>query len=334
MTLLYESETPNPKELYVRDPAAEVVTWQGRETLRLSGQGASLVLLPDLSLSQGRVEVDIGSEGAAYPGVVFRAFDTYNYELVYAQLHTSGKWDALQYDPVFHGSNTWQLYHGPGAQQVAQVPTPAWFRLRVEFQDQQALIQVGEQPPLFVSQLAHAHRTGLVGLWTYKPAHFSQLRVWDDLPDWSSMPFPDPPEKPAPGTVTEWFLEGFGKVTCEPSGILNLNRYLPITVEQVRLVRQIEMPESGNLTFSIGLSDELSLQIDDRIIFTGENIFHSSPNWANRGYVSMDKQVSRPLSQGLHTITATLKAKEFFGFGMALRIEGDKYRLLSAHLCG
>ena len=34
MTLLYESETPNPKEFYVRDSAAEVVTWQGREALR------------------------------------------------------------------------------------------------------------------------------------------------------------------------------------------------------------------------------------------------------------------------------------------------------------
>jgi hypothetical protein len=334
MTLVYESETPNPKEFYVRDPAPEVVTWQGREALRLSGQGASLAIIPDLSLPQGRIEVDIGSEGAAYPGIAFRVFDTHNYELAYAQPHTSGKWDALQYDPVFHGSNTWQLYHGPGAQQVAQVPPLTWFRLRVEFQDQQAVIQVGEQQPLFVSQLAHGYQTGLVGLWTYMPAHFSKLCIWDDLPGLSSISFPASPEKPSPGTLTEWFLEGFGKVTCEPSGILNLNRYLPITAEQVRLVRWIEMLESGSLTFSIGFSDDLLLQIDDQVIFTGQNIYQSSPNWADRGYVSMGQQVSHPLSQGPHSITATLKAKEFFGFGMALGIEGGDYRLLPAHLCG
>jgi hypothetical protein len=334
MTLLYESETPSPKEFYVRDPAAEVVTWQGREALRLSGQGASLAILPDLSLPQGRIEVDIGSEGAAYPGIVFRVFDTHNYELAYAQPHTSGKWDALQYDPVFHGSNTWQLYHGPGAQQVAQVPPLTWFRLRIEFRDQQAMIQVGEQQPLLVSRLAHGYQTGLVGLWTYRPAHFSKLRIWDDLPSSSSTSFPAPTGEPSPGLVTEWFLEGFGKVTCEPSGILNLNRYLPITVEQVRLVRWIEMLESGSLTFSIGFSDELSLQIDDQVIFTGQNIYQSTPLWSDRGYVSMDKQVSHPLSRGQHSITATLKAKEFFGFGMALRIEGSEYRLLPAHLCG
>jgi hypothetical protein len=334
MTLLYESETPSPKEFYVRDPAAEVVTWQGREALRLSGRGASLAIIPDLFLPQGKIEVDIGSEGAAYPGIAFRVFDTHNYELAYTQPHTSGKWDALQYDPVFHGSNTWQLYHGPGAQQVAQVPPLTWFRLRIEFRDQQAMIQVGEQQPLLVSQLAHGYQTGLVGLWTYMPAHFSKLRIWDDSPILSSISFPAPPEEPSPRMVTEWFLEGFGKVTCEPSGILNLNRYLPITVEQVRLVRWIEMLESGSLTFSIGFSDELSLQIDDQVAFTGQNIYQSTPHWSDRGYVSMDKQVNYPLSQGRHSITATLKAKEFFGFGMALRIGGGEYRLLPAHLYG
>jgi hypothetical protein len=334
MTLMYESETPDPQEFYLRDPAAAVVTWQGREALRLSGQGASLALIPDLSLSQGRIEVDIGAEGTAYPGIVFRALDTHNYELAYAQPHASGKWDALQYDPVFHGSNTWQLYHGPGAQQVAQVPTLAWFRLRVEFQDQHAMIQVGGQEPLFVSQLAHGYPAGLVGLWTYLPACFSKLRIWDDVQDLPSASFSSLPDKPSAGTLTEWFLEGFGQVGSEPSGILNLNRYLSLSVEQVRLVRQIDMLESGSLTFSFGFSDELALQLDDEIIFSGQNLFHSSPHWSERGYVSVNEQVSRLLSQGRHSLTAVLKAKEFFGFGMALRIEGGGYRLLPAHLCG
>ena len=136
MSLLYEREALKPTDFYLRDPAPEIITWQGREGLRLSGQGACLALLPELSLAQGRIEVDIGAEGPAYAGIVFRAFDTHNYELAYAQPHTSGKWDALQYDPVFHGSNTWQLYHGPGAQQVAQVPTGRWFRLSAEFRGQ------------------------------------------------------------------------------------------------------------------------------------------------------------------------------------------------------
>jgi hypothetical protein len=122
MGLIFECVLPDPKEFYLRDSSAVMVNWQGRKALRLSGEGPSLLLHPDLSLPQGRIEVDAGAEGTAFPGIAFRAADTQNYELAYAQPHTSGKWDALQYDPVFHGSNTWQLHFGDGAYKSAQVP--------------------------------------------------------------------------------------------------------------------------------------------------------------------------------------------------------------------
>lgn len=333
MTLLYQRETPNPDEFYLRDPAPEIVTWQGREALLLSGQGASLAIVPDLSLHKGRIEVDIGSEGAAYAGIVFRLSDTLNYELAYAQPHTSGKWDAIQYDPVFHGSNTWQLYHGPGVQQAAQVPPQTWFRLWIEFRERQALVGVGDQSPLLINKLAHGYQTGLVGLWTYLPAYFSNLRIWDDAPDWSAYTFPTPTDEIALGMITEWFLEGFGRVACEPGGVLNLNRYLPNTVDQARLVQWIEMEENGSLDFNFGFSDELTLEVDGQVIFTGENLWHDTPDWSERGYVSMDHQVSHPLSQGRHCLTATLKTREPFGFGMALAIGGGQYSLLHIDLC-
>jgi hypothetical protein len=309
-----------------------VITWQGREGLRLSGQGACLALLPELSLAQGRIEVDIGTDGPAFAGIVFRAFDTHNYELAYAQPHTSGRWDALQYDPVFHGSNTWQLYHGPGAQQVAQVPTGAWFRLSAEFRGKQAIVRLGEQPPLFIHRLAHGYPSGMAGLWTYLPAIFANLRIWDDLPDFVRYSFPTPPEPPASGTLMEWFLDGFGEVTCEPSGILNLNRYLPGGGEQVYLRRWIEMEEDGNLSFSFGFSDELSLRVDEQEVFNGSNLFHNSPHWSERGYVSMDSRVTQTLTKGQHRLTAALQSKEGFGFGVALAIEGNGYSLVPAGL--
>ncbi len=279
MSLVYEREVLNPGELHIRDDAPGMVSWQGRSALRLSGAGASLALLPELLLSQGRIEVDIGTEGMAYPGIVFRVRDTFNYELAYAQPHTSGLWDALQYDPVFHGSNTWQLYHGMGAQQTALVPKGEWFTLRIEFKGQQALIQVGDQNALLVPRLAHGHQAGRVGLWTYLPAHFSNLRIWDDTPDWTAISFPDLDESAMPGMVTEWFLEGYGTVACEPGGILNLNRYLPVSVTEVRLMRQVEVLEDGNFSFHTGFSDELTLQVDEQVIFSGVNLFNSSPKW-------------------------------------------------------
>jgi len=333
MSIIYESEVPDLNKLFVRDPKPQICDWQGRKALQLSGQGASLLVVPNLYLSQGWIEVDIGSDGAAFPGIVFRVLDSLNYELAYAQPHTSGKWDALQYDPVFHGSNTWQLYHGSGAQQSADVPPKTWFRLRVEFQDQRALVRVGEQEPLIVNRLAHTHQSGLVGLWTYLPAYFSNLRISDNSPEFLSSSKQESIEDSVPGTVTEWFLDGFGVVDTEANGILNLNRYLSISEKEVKLLREVDIHKDGRFIFNVGFSDQLTLQIDNEDIFNGENLYHDSPKWEERGYVSPDLQISHHLSKGIHRLTAILKAKEYFGFGIALNIEGGEYRYLPAQLC-
>src|SRR5512139_4030219 len=137
------------RDLFLCHGEAAVVEWQGRRALKLNG----LVIFPDLTLTEGHVEVQIGADGAAYPGIAYRVADRSNYELAYAQPHTSGLWDAIQYDPVFHNCNTWQLYYGPAYQQVAEVPTGGWFKFSLDFKDQRAIIRVGDQAPLVVNQL-------------------------------------------------------------------------------------------------------------------------------------------------------------------------------------
>jgi hypothetical protein len=111
-SLLYQNNLGDPKGLVLRDPSAEVTDWQGRKALTLNG----LAVIPDLSLPAGHIEVRIGADGATYAGIAFRLLDVWNYELAYAQPHTSGGWDAIQYDSVFHGSATWQLLPGPAFQ--------------------------------------------------------------------------------------------------------------------------------------------------------------------------------------------------------------------------
>lgn len=331
MPLIYESDVPELRNCYIQDPAPAIVDWRGRKALRLSGQGASLVILTPLHLAQGRIEVDIGAEGAAYAGVAFHIADTCNYELAYAQPHTSGQWDALQYDPIFHGSNTWQLVYGPNAQAPATVPPQTWFRLSVEFSERQARIRVGEQAPLVVPRLEHVHGSGGVGLWTYLPAHFAALQVWDDAPlDLSGIS--GAPEAAPAGYVTEWFLEGFGVVACEPSGILNVNRYLPSTVREVRLVRWLEAQSELDLDMYVGYSDELTLEVDEQAVFSGKHVFHSSPRWEERGYVEARERVQVALAPGLHRLTATLRMTEPFGFGMVLDLGEGSKALLPAGL--
>ncbi|CAG0930389.1 hypothetical protein TFLX_01707 [Thermoflexales bacterium] len=326
MAVIYQNDLSEMRDLFLGHGEAEAVVWQGRRALKLNG----LVILPDLVLTEGHVEVQIGADGAAYPGIAYRVADKSNYELAYAQPHTSGLWDALQYDPVFHHCNTWQLYHGPAYQQAAKVPTGAWFKFSIDFQDQRAVVRAGDQAPLLLNRSAHTHRDGLIGLWTYLPAHYCDLRVTTlehDLP-------PAAPDQPIdPGNIDAWFVEGFGSIACEPTGILNLNRYLPLSVGEVRLSRWIDVTAADSIELDVGFSDELTLQIDDQVIFTGRNVFQSlSANWATRGYVEPTTHLRQALTPGRHRLTAILKNTEYFGWGLIVNVHGGNFKLSPAGL--
>jgi hypothetical protein len=93
------------------------------------------------------------------------------------------------------------------------------------------------------------------------------------------------------------------------------------------------MAADGVLAFQIGFSDELSLQVDGKDVFTGECTWKDTPEWSDRGYASLEHRVELTLSRGLHTITAVLKATEYFGYGMALQIVGGSHKLMPIALC-
>jgi hypothetical protein len=226
----------------------------------------------------------------------------------------------VQYDPVFHGSNTWQLYHGDAYQKTAHVPTGKWFTFAVDFKDQWARIRVGDQAPLIVSRLAQPQASGMIGLWTYLPAHYCDLRVTTLDRDPPSAA-PDQPIES--GNINAWFVEGFGSIACEPTGILNLNRYFPPSLGEVRLSRWVDVPAADSIELNVGFSDELTLQIDDQVIFTGQNIFHDVPEWSQRGYVAPTNRVQHSLTPGRHRLTAILKNTEYFGWGLIVNLHTE-----------
>jgi hypothetical protein len=325
VALLYEDDLTDLETLSVHASQADVVTWEGRRALKLVD---GLALVPGLEVPDASIEVSIGAEGPAYPGVAFRAQDQVNYELVYAVPHCSGLWDAAQYDPVFHGSNTWQLYHGPSYQSEATVPTGEWFRLRVDVEGGRACFTVGDQPPLLVGRLARGQREGLLGVWTFRPAYFTDLRVWEceGLPqvNWRTPAAPE-------GVINEWFVEGFGVLRCEPGGVLNLNRYLAISTEEVTLTRQFEAVSDAELELGLGFSDELALDVDGETIFQGTNTFAGFGSYEERGYAHADmRSASGMVSPGVHELTARLKVTEGFGWGLVVSIRGQDVRLLPA----
>lgn len=324
MDALYSNDLTDLDRLQLQQArSAEVATFAGHRALKLDG----LALLPDLALGDGCVEVSIAAEGPGYPGIAFRAADDRNYELAYAQPHTSRQWDALQYDPVIEGSNTWQLYNGPAYQAAVPVPTGEWFKLRVVMQGNRAAIRLDRERTLVVVRLAHGRAAGGIGVWTYRPAYFRDLRIGPapELPAAGILPL-----APA-GTIAEWSLEGAGVVACEPGGILNLNRYLSITAGSARLTRRFETVVAGPVDVAFGFSDELALQLDGDTVYTGTNTFTGFADRAARGYVEPGAHVVRRiLAPGEHTLQAELKVTEGFGWGLQVALRGRGARLLPA----
>ncbi|MGE5561309.1 MAG: hypothetical protein ACM3XN_09750 [Chloroflexota bacterium] len=316
--------------LDVTAESASVVDWQGRRALRLEN---GVAFFKDTALSEARLEVCIATAGSAYPGIAFRAADARNMELVYAQPHTSGLWDALQYDPVFQGANTWQVYNGPRYQKQAEIPTGRWFRLRVDLVGQRAAITVDEggaacDQPLVIGRLAHDRAAGRLGVWTYLPAYFADFRV-AAAPE--RLPAPSSPPLLPPGMVGEWLLEGCGPVRVEENGSLNLNRYLDQTlVSEAVVCREFIALRQGPLAISLGYSDEVELSIDRRQVFAGANKYSGiGASRRSRGYVEPGTEsLLVQVAPGRHLLSARVRATEPFGWGLSLALAGDGIELL------
>jgi hypothetical protein len=305
----------DPTHLVVLDPAARTVEWQGRPALRLEG---GFALLRDLTVEDALVEIDLGVDpGGAYPGLAFRGRSREEIELLYCQPHTSGQWDALQYDPVFHGSNTWQIFHGPGCQAAATVDAGHWITLQVELRGHTATARIlgDDAPPLVVPALAHGNLSGRIGVWTFRPAHFAEMRV-------RPLERSAAPAAEAPQIPPEWELQGHGPVSAEPNGIINLNRYLPVSDQPAVLRREFEVGPEGEAELRFGFSDELRLLVDGEEVFSGTNRFTGFTDRQSRGYIEPEAhRVALKLQPGRHTLTAELAAREPFGWGLALRLE-------------
>lgn len=298
-------------------------TWQGKPALHLEN---GLATVPNIEVGDAEIEVLIAAEGPAYSGIVFRQADNHNYELAYAVPHCSGHWDAIQYDPVFNGSNTWQLYYGDSYQGLADVPMNSWFTFKIAFLNGRSVISVGDQSPLVVEKLGHPFRAGQLGIWTFRPAYFSdlQIRSIDKLDQSAGHPARAPE-----GAVDAWYVEDRGVVHCEPNGVLNLNRLFPPSGEEAHLARSFELSSACQVNFNLGYSDSLSLKLDGELIHEGENSFSGFADRAARGYAELGSElISCNLGAGVHRISADLSVSEGFGWGLVISVRSSGLKWL------
>ncbi|NNE67368.1 MAG: hypothetical protein HKN33_12445, partial [Pyrinomonadaceae bacterium] len=183
---------------------SKITNYLGRDSLMLKGGQA---IVKDSDFEDGTIEFDIAFSGArGFMGGAWRWQDAGNYEDFYMRPHQSGLPDANQYQPVFNGVASWQLYHGADYGTAIKYDVNKWMPVKIVVSGASAEIYIKDlkKPLLFVNELKHGKKSGKVGLIAsnFAPAYFSNFRYSKGMP--KLLGKPKVYEAEAPGTVTIW----------------------------------------------------------------------------------------------------------------------------------
>jgi hypothetical protein len=111
--------------------------------------------------------------------------------------------------------------------------------------------------------------------------------------------------------------------------VLNLNRFLVPSSDEVRLRRRFKVGHAGEVELGVGFSDLLVLRLDGVLLFEGLNEFKGFDEPADRGWVEVGPAAVRArVEAGEHELEATLRMTEPFGWGHIITMTGQDLRFL------
>ncbi len=219
------------------------VRYLGRDALRIN---RGVALLRGASMDNGTLDLDVAaSDTTNFLGVVFRAASPRFSNVVFLRAGASGTEEAVQYGPAFNSVGVaWQVYHGDGANAVADVPRNRWVHLKVELNGPEARVYVdtATTPTLVIPRVVTSGGTRL-GVWAGafgRGAYFSNIH-YEPSPEPAAQ---SPQTAPPAGTITGWELSraieaadfapaklpklatlAWERVQTEPEGFVLVNRY-------------------------------------------------------------------------------------------------------------
>jgi hypothetical protein len=235
---------PVSADAWTASDSLRTLSYHGRPAVYIN-RGVALVR--GASMENGTIDLDVAaSDTTNFLGIVFRAASPRFSNVVFLRFGASGTEEAVQYGPAFNSLGVaWQVYHGDGANAVAEIPRNQWFHLRLEVAGPVARLYVdtASVPTLLVPRIV-ASGGSCIGIWTGafgRGAYFANVHY--------TASTGSPPERtalssPPSGSLLQWELSNIiettdfkpmtlpapGRLTwqpvaAEPEGFVLINRY-------------------------------------------------------------------------------------------------------------
>jgi len=321
----------------------ELVDYLGQAALKIKGGSA---LLPDLDLENGLVEFDIAVTGErGFAGLVFRVQDKKNYEYFYIRPHQSGNPDSNQYQPVFNGSASWQLYHGPEYAAPTEYRFDEWMHVKIIFAGKNADVYIdSDEPVLSINNLRRDELSGAIGLNSanFSSVHFANFK-YTVLADAYALPTPEQDNTTDDGTVMTWqvsdafdgtTLEGvpqlgaahtegrtWTSLKAEKTGITNLAQVQGIEQGRNTAFARVVLSAAENAPkkLSFGYSDAARVYLNGTLLYAGDNMYQSR-DYRYLGTIGLFDSVVLPLKAGDNELWIAV-TESFGGWGVHARID-------------
>ncbi len=295
---------------WILEAEAKPADFLGRKSLYLNGGGATVKDL-EFRDGIIEVDVATPANRGFFGIQFRIADNDADAEWIYLRQHKSGLPDAMQYTPVLNSGLNWQIYSGPGFIGPVEIPRNEWFHLRLVVAGAQAKLYVKdmEKPALVINDLKSGLKKGKVALAVLTGAtHFSNFEITPTEPAaWERREPQMPPgtitswkvstafeasdrnvERPL--TAQEIGEIKWDDIQAEAPGFVVLYRHraaprLRVTfandfskrlepqpgAKMVYARATIESDRDQVKKLSLGYSDEVSVFLNDKILFRGRS---------------------------------------------------------------
>ncbi len=315
----------------------------GRPALRMRNGSAQIV---DFEFENGTIEYDMRTTGQrSFAGVVFRAEGS-DREHFYLRPHNTGRFDAMQYTPVFNGNSAWQLY--PEFNASLEIPTDRWIHVKlvVAGPKLEAYIDGEKTSTLSVPDMRLGQRSGGMALTAFFPAAQTESLYPNVMSNFSvqvddrTHDYPTP-AGPAPdsGLLPRWAISasfaeperpdqlvdagGWQLVDADARGRVNLSRWVakPAGVQLATVLARVtlESDRARVVRLGYGFSDKATVFLNGKPIFRGDNSYRTR-SLRYLGVMNVDHDVLYlSLQPGANELTFAV-SESFGGWGVTARL--------------